>query len=82
METAELRLTQDIGIFNISETLRTIADNIERGTYGESFRCAVVLESDQIETFFMGPGEVWPNLHYLLTVGAAKLVQDKLTECA
>lgn len=76
------RLTRDTGLFNVPETLRTIADKIERGDWGEVTNCAVVLDAGAVETFFMGPGEVWPTLHYLLVVGAQKLVNDKLSESA
>lgn len=76
------KLIRDTGLFNVPETLRNIADQIEAGKYGEITNCAVVMDAAVIETFFMGPGEVWPTMHYLLTVGAQKLVMDKLNESA
>jgi hypothetical protein len=82
MTLAEIKLIRDTGLFNVPETLRNIADKIEAGNFGEVSNCAVVLDAGSVETFYMGPGEVWPSLHYLLTVGAAKLVHDKLSETA
>ena len=81
MLTAD-KLIRDTGLFNVPETLRTIADMIETGRYGEVTTCAVVLDARVVETFYMGPGEVWPSLHYLLSCGAQKLVLDKLNETA
>ena len=78
--TASLLVMRETNLLDVPATLRNIADCIEAGDYGKANGCAVVLDADTLETFYMGSGEAGPNAHLLFSVGAAKMVARVLDE--
>jgi hypothetical protein len=58
----------------VPATLRAIADAIERGDYGQVLGAALVVDADNLETFYTGTGETAPNAHLLFHAGAAKMM--------
>lgn len=72
--TAQLHVLRETNLLDVPATLRNIADEIEAGKYGTAEGCAVVLDADNVEIFYMGTGEAGPNAHLLFSVGAAKMV--------
>lgn len=75
---AELHVLRETSLLDVAATLRNIASAIEAGDYGTASGCAVVLDADGLEVFYMGTGEAGPNAHLLLHAGAAKMLQGVL----
>jgi len=58
----------------VAEMLRTIADELEAGEYGEVRNGALVLDCETVEMFGLGGADKYVA-HYLLTLGASKLLE-------
>jgi hypothetical protein len=76
---ATLHVIRDTNLLDMPATLRNIADNIERGLYGEANGCVVVLDAEEVSLFYCGTGEAAPNAHLLLGVGQAYM-QNRVLE--
>lgn len=61
---------------DVPAVLRSIADAVESGEYGETVQCAVVLNSAQLEIFAAGADST--ETHYLLCCGAARMQEPLL----
>jgi len=61
-------------LLDVPATLRRIADDIERGEFGQVNAAALVLDAFELECFFCGSGETGPNAHLLFHAGAAKMM--------
>ena len=60
---------------NVAACLRTIADDIEAGKYGECLRAAVVLRCSQMEPVIFGPGDTTPAQTFMdFHAGAQQLM--------
>lgn len=70
--SAKLHVLPAPGLQNIPDLLRNIADEIERGEYGDVSEGALVLAGDQVEVFGLGNADGTIS-HYLLARGQRKL---------
>ena len=59
-----------------SATLRVIADNIEKGEYGNVGCVGVVLLGDTVEVFGMGSDSEPPSVALLLNAGVMRLTKS------
>ena len=57
------------------ETLRALADAIERGDHGAVHGLVLVCDAEfGLDVTYSGPGEAATNAHFLLHAGAAKMM--------
>jgi hypothetical protein len=75
---AELHVMRETNLHNVAATLRTIADGIEAGEYGQATGCVLVLEADALDVFYSGTGEAGPRTVLLLATAQAKIVNSVL----
>jgi|GEM_PF-6878664 len=62
---------------DVPAVLRSIADRIEGGEFGDATQCAVVLNGDMLEIFAIGDCDP-TDAHYLLCCGAARMQEPLL----
>ena len=66
---------------SVAQCLRNLADNIDRGEYGEVLRAAVVLRSAGLEPIICGQGDTSPAQTYMdLHAGAQQLMAMQAPE--
>lgn len=68
----------DTNFREVTATLRTIADEIDAGTYGTVGNVSLVLLGDRLEVFSMGPDSDSTSAVCVLQAGANKLLQPFL----
>lgn len=83
METVTRRLAPVEELYSsnfrdAASTLREIASEIERGTYGEVGCVAVAIWGDRLEVFGMGPDSDGSTVHLILCAAARKLEEPVL----
>lgn len=61
------------GLADIPGLLRSIADSVETGKFGDVGSCALVLDGDNLEVFGLGGPANSHTTHYLLALGQRKL---------
>lgn len=71
-------LLREVTLQDIPAQLRRLADDLERGEYGQANGAAVVLDAAHLEIFYWGTGEAAPNAHLLFHAGAAKMMSAVL----
>lgn len=69
----ELVTLYDTNFRDPAKTLRKIADEIERGDFGEVGSCAIVVMGDKLEVFACGPDAEGPSTAMLLHAGFSRL---------
>jgi hypothetical protein len=68
-------------LLDVARCLRVIADDIEKGVYGEVLRAGVVLRAVNLEPVVFGPGETNVAQTYMdLHAGADQLMSMKHAE--
>ena len=71
--TAQLHVLRETNLQDVAATLRNIADDIAAGEFGKVNACALTLDADRVEVFYMGTGEAAPNATLLFNVAIAKM---------
>lgn len=77
---AELHVLRSSTLLDVAATLRTIADGIDAGEYGQTLGCVVVLDARALDVFYTGTGEAGPNTMALLQCALGKMVARVLEE--
>lgn len=75
MSIAEVKVLYPSNYRDVVATLRYIADEVEKGSYGEVSLGGLVLMADQCQVFGMGRDDMGGNVATLLSAGAFNLVR-------
>ncbi len=62
--------------YDVARALRNIADEIERGEYGDVISCGVALLGDALEVFGAGPDSEPPMVAMLFNAGALRFAKN------